>query len=161
MIMLGIDPGCIISGFSLIKKEKNSLYLCDYGYLSLSSNKPLQERIHLFYLFYQKKIINWHVTDITLETPFLGKNAHNFLKLGYLRGIIYLLAYQHGVTLHEFSPCEIKQAITGYGGASKEQVERIIMQLFPRLEPQKKADVTDAIATSLCGIWRPKGLALR
>lgn len=156
MIMLGIDPGCIVSGFSIIKKESQTLFLCDYGYFSMTSAKPLQERIFLLYNFYQQKIIEWKVTDIALETPFLGKNAQNFLKLGYVRGIIYLLAQQHAITLHEFAPREIKQAVTGYGSASKEQVERVIQQLFPRLPEQKKADVTDAIATGLCGVWLQK-----
>lgn len=159
--MLGIDPGLIVSGFSIIKKENHCLYICDYGYLSMSSKQPIQERIGIFHRFYEQKITQWNVTDISIETPFLGKNAQNFLKLGYLRGIIYLLANQHALTMHEFAPQQIKQAITGYGHASKEQVSRVLLQLFPRLEKPKKEDVTDAIAICLCGLWQQKQLLRR
>jgi len=156
MILLGIDPGLNVSGFSVIKKEKRCLYVCDYGYLNMSSRKNITERIGIFHAFYQEKISHFNITDIALETPFLGKNAQNFLKLGYLRGILYLLANQHDLTMHEFTPREVKQAVTGYGGASKEQVARVIMQLFPRIPKPKKEDVTDALAIGLCSIWKHK-----
>ena len=100
------------------------------------------------------------MTDIAIETPFLGKNAQNFLKLGYLRGILLLLADQHSMVIHEFAPRQIKQAVTGYGGASKEQVARVVLQLFPRLQKPKKEDVTDALAIGLCAIWHQKRLPL-
>jgi len=156
MIILGIDPGFKYAGFSIIKKEKDKTFLLDYGYLAMSSSDHLSVRIGIFYAFFSEKIIHWQVTDLALETPFLGKNAQNFLKLGYLRGILYLLANTHKLALHEFSPREVKQAVTGYGGASKEQVARIIMQLFPRLEKPKKEDVTDALAITLCGLWKQR-----
>lgn len=154
MIILGIDPGLRISGFSILKKDGRTLYVCDYGYLSMSSQKSIVERIGIFHEFYTHKIKQWHVTDIALETPFLGKNAQNFLKLGYLRGILYLLAHEHNLKVHEYAPREIKMAVTGYGAASKDQVARVIQQLFPRLEKPKKEDVTDALAITLCAIWQ-------
>ncbi len=154
MIIVGIDPGFHVTGYGIIKKEGHTSYLLDYGYLQMSSSKHLSERIHIFYDFFTAKITTHTVTDIALETPFLGKNAQNFLKLGYLRGILYLLAHQHTIALHEFSPREVKQSVTGFGGASKEQVARVVMQLFPKLGQQKKQDVTDALAVTLCGLWR-------
>lgn len=96
------------------------------------------------------------MTDLALETPFLGKNAQNFLKLGYLRGILYLLTDTHKIHLHEFSPREVKQAVTGFGGAQKDQVARMMYQLFPTLTVQKKDDVTDALAITLCAAWKSK-----
>lgn len=156
MVILGIDPGCIVAGYSIIKKEQQKTYLVDCGYLSMQATKPLHERVGIFHDFFAEKIIQYHVTDLALETPFLGKNAQNFLKLGYLRGILYLLATKHNLTIHEFAPREVKQAITGWGGAEKAQVARVIHQLFPSLASQKKADVTDAIAVSLCGLWLQK-----
>ena len=64
------------------------------------------------------------------------------------------------MALHEFSPREVKQSVTGYGGASKDQVERVVLQLFPKLNTPKKQDVTDAIAVTLCGLWQRKSLTL-
>ncbi len=160
MIILGIDPGFSISGFGVIRKESNQTSLLDYGYLRMSSSKHLSERIGIFHDLFSEKIERYSVTDISLETPFLGKNAQNFLKLGYLRGILYLLANRHSLILNEFSPREVKQAVTGFGGASKEQVARVVLQLFPRMVTSDKLDVTDALAITLCGLWRNKRLSL-
>ncbi len=154
MVMLGIDPGLRISGYSVITQKNGATFLVECGYLSLPQQKSVPERVALFHDFFKEKIATWHITDICLETPFLGKNAQNFLKLGYLRGIVYLLASKHTLTLHEYAPREIKQAVTGFGGASKEQVARILLQLFPGLQKPKKEDVTDALAVGLCGVWK-------
>lgn len=160
MIILGIDPGLRFAGFGIMKKDGRSAYLLDYGYLSLPPTESLSVRVRLFYDFFLEKVEKWEVTDIALETPFLGKNAQNFLKLGYLRGILLLLADQKKMQLHEFSPREVKQLVTGFGGASKEQVARAILQLFPKIEKPKKEDVTDALAVTLCGFWRHKRVSL-
>ncbi len=159
-IVLGIDPGFSVTGFGVIKKELNKSYLLDYGYLKMSSTKPLSERVGIFYQFFEHKIKQFGITDISLETPFLGKNAQNFLKLGYLRGILYLLADQNKLNLHEFSPTQVKLSVTGFGGASKEQVARVVMMLFPNLKVPDKLDVTDALAVTWGGIWQNKYQAL-
>lgn len=162
MVILGIDPGLRISGFGIIQKQDSQkAVLVDHGYVSLPSDKPISVRIALFYTFFTEKIKTFNVTAISLETPFLGKNAQNFLKLGYLRGVMYLMAEQFNLSIYEFAPRQIKQALTGFGGAEKEQVARVIAQLFPRLEQQKKYDVTDALAVMLCGLWHGKTSAVR
>jgi len=152
-IILGIDPGFSVTGFGILKKDGRQAVLLDYGYLQMSSSKHLSVRIGIFYDFFTEKIKKFHVTDIALETPFLGKNAQNFLKLGYLRGILYLLANQYNAQLHEFSPREVKLSVTGFGGATKDQVARVILRLFPTMNKPKKEDVTDALAVTLCGLW--------
>src|SRR5690348_9373509 len=118
MRLLGIDPGCRYAGYGIITMEGSTIYLVDHGLLKLSPTQPLVERVAAFHDFFEAKIAAYQVTDIALETPFLGKNAQNFLKLGYLRGIVYLLSHKHTCALHEFSPTEVKQALTGFGGAS-------------------------------------------
>lgn len=154
MIILGVDPGLQVSGFGIIKQEHHKTWLLDCGYLKMSSSKSLPSRVAMLHDFFTDKITQWAITDLALETPFLGKNAQNFLKLGYVRGVLYLLSHKHGLTLHEFSPREIKQSVTGFGGAQKDQVARVVAQLFPKLPLQEKYDVTDAIAITLCGLWR-------
>jgi crossover junction endodeoxyribonuclease RuvC len=163
MVILGIDPGFQFAGFGILKRDTtNKVYLLDHGYLKMRSTQTLVERVGIFHAFFEEKIKLHGVTDIALETPFLGKNAQNFLKLGYLRGLLYLLADTHGLTLHEFAPREVKLAVTGWGGADKEQVARVILQLFPKMVAPDKADVTDALAVTLCGLWKAKqGVARR
>ncbi len=158
MTLLGIDPGFSVTGYGIIKKEKNTVLLIDYGDLRMRPTKSLAERIAIFHDFFISKIELHALTDLALETPFLGKNAQNFLKLGYLRGILYLLSHKHNLVLHEFSPREVKQSVTGFGGASKDQVARVVLQLFPRIKTPDKQDVTDALAVTLCGLWKNKRL---
>lgn len=159
MIILGVDPGFQVTGYSAIKKEMGRTSLIDCGYLKMSPSKHLSERIGIFHDFFHQKITALQVTDLALETPFLGKNAQNFLKLGYLRGVLYLLSNKHTLKLHEFSPTQVKQSVTGFGGAGKDQVARVILKLFPQLNAPEKADVTDAIAVSLCGLWHNNTLS--
>ena len=99
MIMLGVDPGFSVSGFGIIKKQGQKLTILDSGALRLSSKDELSQRIGIFHDFFTQNITQWGVEAIALETPFLGKNAQNFLKLGYLRGILYLLADRHHLPL--------------------------------------------------------------
>lgn len=161
MIILGIDPGFSFTGFGILRKEGHKSQLLDCGYLKMSSTKSLSERIGIFHTFFTTKITTYNVTTIAIETPFLGKNAQNFLKLGYLRGIIYLLVETYKLELHEFSPREVKMSVTGFGGADKEQVARIILRLFPALVAPDKTDVTDALAVTLCCLWNNKNLNLK
>ena len=154
MILLGVDPGTRFAGFGILKKEKQKTFLLQYGCLKMSSKKSIVERVRIFHDFFEEKIDLWKVTDIALETPFLGKNASNFLKLGYLRGILYLLADKNSLHIHEFAPREVKISLTGFGSASKDQVARVVTRLLPSVGSNERDDVTDALAVSLCGIWK-------
>ena len=154
MVILGIDPGVIVAGFGVLKKGHGNPQLIDYGYLKQSSTKSLIERVGVFGEFIDAKISEHDVTHIALETPFLGKNSQSFLKLGYLRGLVYERAYRNNIILGEYAPTEVKCAVTGYGRASKEQVARMVTQLFPGMKAPELYDVTDALAVTLCGYWQ-------
>lgn len=155
MIILGIDPGSLSCGFSIIKKDGSRIFLLEAAALTLTSGAPFPERLLIIHDFFQTKIQDYGVTDLALETPFLGKNAQNFLKLGYVRGILYLLVQRNKLGLHEFAPCQIKRALTGSGAADKELVSRMVMRLFPGFQQPSKLDVTDALAVALCSAWLP------
>ena len=120
----------------------------------MKSSDSLPNRIKQFYDFIGQKISQYKITDIALETSFLGKNAQNFLKLGYLRGTLYLLSAQNSLNLYEFSPSEVKLAVTGFGGADKEQVSRVVLRLFLGVKMPEKLDITDALAIALCAAWK-------
>src|SRR5258708_37104189 len=85
VVILGIDPGFRFTGFGILKEEGRQALLLDYGYLSMSSSDSLITRVGIFHDFFEKKIHEWIITVIALETPFLVKNPQNFLKLGYFR----------------------------------------------------------------------------
>lgn len=156
IVLLGVDPGFSATGYACARKNKSKTAVFDYGYLKLSSTDDIPTRTEQFYNFFHEKIKTHGVTHIALETPFLGKNPQSFLKLGYLRGVLNLLSKQYNLKLFELSPRQVKQAVTGFGGASKEQVAQMIGRLFPQLGETAKTyrnDVTDALAICICGIW--------
>jgi crossover junction endodeoxyribonuclease RuvC len=153
-ILLGIDPGLRVAGYSVISCTGSRVQLIDLGFLEQKSSESVQHRVGRFCEFAEDKINEHSVNAIALETPFLGKNAQTFLKLGYLRGTLYQLAYKHKLELHEFAPRQIKQAITGSGAAQKDQVARALFMMFPGLTKFKctvRNDVTDALGIGLCG----------
>lgn len=157
MIILGVDPGLNVTGFAIARVAGGRTTVFDYGYLKMNSADPVPQRIMQFYTFMTEKITTHGVTHLAIETPFLGKNIQSFVKLGYLRSILYLLSKQHQLTLYELAPMQIKQAVTGYGKASKEQVAAALGALFPALKTlgaTVKEDVTDAIAIVLAGIGK-------
>lgn len=160
MIILGIDPGLRVSGYGILKKEGQKLYLLDFGALTLSSKDSVQVRVGQFAAFYAEKIKQYSVTCVALETPFLGKNPQSFLTLGYARGVLYYLAHQHNLSVQEYSPMQVKKAITGFGGAKKEQVAQVMGQLFPMVKNTKKLDITDALAVTLCASWQQRFVIL-
>jgi len=156
-IFLGVDPGFYVTGYAIIKQEERRVFLNECNYLKMSPKDTLVERVGIFYNLFEDKIKKHKVTNIAIETSFLGKNAQTFLKLGYLRGILYLLANQHNLKISEFAPREIKRAITGFGGASKDQIAVAMKTMFPMLDKVLKSarnDVSDALAITLCGIWQ-------
>jgi crossover junction endodeoxyribonuclease RuvC len=154
MITLGIDPGLQRAGYALCDLNGGRIALLACDVIKLPSSENISARLGMLHARLTELIIQYNVGQVALETPFLGKNAANFLKLGYVRGIIHLLAHTHSLKLVEYAPTEIKQAITGYGAADKEQVAAVLLRLFPGMVKPKYADATDALAVALCGIWR-------
>lgn len=153
-IILGVDPSFTSSGYAILRSDiYNKVVLIEKGTLPLPVSLGLENRLSLFYSFFQHRIQLHGINELSLETPFLGKNAQNFLKLGYLRGILLLLASQHHLRVREFTPRQIKCAITGSGAADKDQVMRVVRMMFPRLTDITSFDVSDAIAISLCNLW--------
>lgn len=161
-IILGIDPGLRITGFSVLKLTCGQPTALDIGYLQLGNIKEISDRLIEFEKFLMHKIMEHKISDLCIETPFLGKNAQTFLKLGFLRGILLLTAKKQNLILHEFAPTTVKQAVTGSGRADKEQVARAVFSLFTQLKSFNKTtvlDVTDALAVGLCGVFSLDALA--
>ena len=98
-VILGVDPGLSYTGYAIIVRHEKGSAVVDYGYLQLNKEKDLPKRVALFHEFFVEKITKHGATHLSLETPFLGKNAQTFLKLGYLRGILYLLASKHNLQI--------------------------------------------------------------
>jgi crossover junction endodeoxyribonuclease RuvC len=154
--VLGIDPGLHKTGFSVATKQQRKITIVECGQITFCHDDSISKKIAFFYDQLTQKIEAHGINEIALETPFYHKNSMTFLKLGYLRSMVYLLKEQHVLILHEFAPRSIKQAITGFGGAEKEQVQKTLLHLFPVLRSIsiKSYDITDAIAVSVCALWK-------
>jgi crossover junction endodeoxyribonuclease RuvC len=153
MIILAIDPGLYFTGYAVLKKDGSQVSLLAADVIKVKSNLTIPQKLKFLYDTINDMVCDYSVTDLAFETPFLGKNAATFTKLGYIRGILYLLSEVHLLARHEFAPQEIKKVITGYGNADKEAVARIMRKLFPRLIDSRRLDVTDATAIGMCAIY--------
>jgi crossover junction endodeoxyribonuclease RuvC len=159
MIILGIDPSTVSSGFGVLEKDGRSVRLLAYGCLKVSSKKSLIERVGIFHDFFDEKINTHKIDRIAIETPFFGKSASTFGKLSYLRGIMYFLAYKYDIQLDEFTPTDVKAIVGGRGGASKEEVARMVRRLFPGLTGKVNNDITDALGVAYCALHNNRSVS--
>jgi len=147
--ILGIDPGSHITGYGVIEKKKDQWIPLTYGCLRTNSNSPLSNRLLEIYQGLSSIIAESKPNVLSIENVFFSKNANSALKLGHSRGVLILAAIQAGLSLYEYTPLQIKQAVTSYGQASKEQVQAMIMKLL-RLKEKPPLDASDALAVALC-----------
>jgi len=150
MKILAIDPGTRFAGYAVMAKNGRSIQLSDYGLLKIKTTNGWAHRVGVFYDLFKEKIKEHSITDICFETAFMYKNAATFMKLGYMRGIIYLLAHEFKLQIHEYTPTTIKQAVCARGNATKEQVASMVYKYFPKLKRPLKDDVTDSIGCGIC-----------
>ena len=149
-IILGIDPGTNLSGFGVIGILGSEMVLIAMGVIDLRKEKD--HAIKLKNIFEQcQKLIDNHLPDeVAIEAPFYGKNAQSMLKLGRAQGVAMSAALTKGIPIFEYAPKRIKQAVTGNGNASKEQVAGMVQSLLRLEQTHSKLDATDAVAIALC-----------
>lgn len=161
MIVLGVDPGTLFVGFCVLIDEgrpHTMPKILESGVITLKRTALLQTRLGLIYDSLRDIIERHEVDLIALETSFLGKNPQVYLKLGYVRGLLYLLSHNFSCDLKEFAPSEVKKAVVGVGSSSKEDVAFALCKIFPCLRNAVKVglrtDVTDALAVGVTGLWK-------
>ncbi|GBD89153.1 crossover junction endodeoxyribonuclease RuvC [bacterium BMS3Abin03] len=156
MIIIGVDPGTNITGFGIIKFEKNNYYRIASGVIKLPSQKPIPQRLKTIYSEINKLIKTYKPDEFAIETAFYGKNVQSAMKIGYARGVSILAAVHNGIPTSEYSPREIKKSVVGRGSASKEQVGFMIKSLLVIDQQNMKTDESDALAIALCHAFRMK-----
>jgi crossover junction endodeoxyribonuclease RuvC len=154
--ILGIDPGSLALGYGIIEVASSKMRAVEYGVIKLSPKDALPFRLCAIYDVL-KEIIQKHKPGlITVETPFFGKNAHSSFVLGHARGTIMLVIGQYvsdctDTKYLEFTPTQIKKAVTGNGLAEKHQVEYMVSNILGLGEVKVKDDAFDALACAICG----------
>ena len=150
MIILGIDPGIADTGFGVVKVENNSLACLEYGSIKTPAKLPLPRRLEIINIELAKLIKRRGPDLAAVEELFFCKNAKTALIVGQARGVIILTASKHKVPLAEFTPLQVKQAVSTYGRAGKEQVQRMVKLLLNLKEPPRPDDAADALAIAIC-----------
>ena len=150
MIVLGIDPGTAICGYGIIKKEGDQLTALNYGAITTSSKARMQDRLEKIYDNLDSLIKRYQPTVMGIEKLFFGRNSTTAIPVGQARGIVILAAAKNKIEIVERTPNEIKQSVTGYGGADKEQVIYMVTKLLHLEEEPKPDDVADALAIAIC-----------
>lgn len=155
MIVLGIDPGSSVTGYGIVKTASNSHLEClNYGCIRLSSKKEIDIRLKEIYDGIESLIELENPDEVALEDIFYSRNIKSALLLGQARGAAVIAALNKNKKVASYSPREVKQALTGSGGASKEQVQKMV-QLMLKLDQQNiPLDATDALAIAVCHINR-------
>lgn len=154
MIILGIDPGTLITGYGVIESKNGAVSMLACDAIKNSSDKAMPERLKLIYDRLQQVIKKYKPDQFAIETAFYGKNAQSALKLGHARGVAMLAAVSHDIPTSEYSPREVKKAIVGNGQASKEQVQYMVKSLLHLKQTPKYYDTTDALAVAICHFHR-------
>ncbi|MBI4826757.1 MAG: crossover junction endodeoxyribonuclease RuvC [Nitrospirae bacterium] len=155
MNIIGIDPGTVCCGYGILSVNKKP-YVPKYvasGDIRMSSKKPLPERLHILYGSLKDIILEHRPSHLCMEKVFYHKSIRSSMALGTTRGVVMLLAAQHGMPLFEYNPTEVKMALTGYGRAEKRQVQEMVLRIL-NLEPSlvMSEDTSDALALTICHI---------
>jgi crossover junction endodeoxyribonuclease RuvC len=150
MRIIGVDPGSIKSGYGIIDGQDAQLSVIEYGVLRTTSNAPLAQRLLQISTRLQELIQRYRPQEFAIEDLFVAKNAKASLKLGQARGAILLTAAQAEVSIAEYTPLEVKQAVVGYGRADKFQVQQMVKVLLHLNEIPKPDDAADALALAIC-----------
>ena len=147
---MGIDPGTAATGYGLIKKLPDKLKIIDYGCLKTEPKFSTAERLKQIDQQLTKLIKKYKPQRIAVEDIFFFKNLKTAIKVSQARGVILARAAQPKVSVIEYTPLQIKQAVTGYGRADKKQVQKMVKVLLNLKEIPQPDDAADALATAIC-----------
>jgi crossover junction endodeoxyribonuclease RuvC len=154
-IILGIDPGSLVTGWGLVEVDGQQLRCHDHGTIATAASLALGDRLSQIYRGLQEIIARHQPTAVSLEKVFFSRNVQSALKLGQARGVALLAAAENQINVAEYSAAEIKVAVVGYGQATKEQVQKMVCAILC-VRGAMRADAADALAAAICHIHRRK-----
>jgi len=149
MMILGLDPGSRITGYGVIEKENSRLRFVACGVVRSSDKYSFPERLKEIYSGVCEVIARVSPQVMAVEDIYCAVNPRSALKLGHARGVAILAALQYGLTIQEYSPRMVKQAVVGHGQATKEEVQQMVKILL-KLSALPGKDPADALAIALC-----------
>ena len=152
--ILGIDPGTNIMGYGLIKTGGKGPLLVDFGCVEMQRFNDHYEKLRCIFDRTLQLIDEYNPVALAIESQFYGNNVQSMLKLGRAQGSAISAALYRSVPVFEYAPRKIKQAITGYGNASKEQIAGFLQKIMKFNTVPEKLDATDGLAVALCHFYQ-------
>ncbi|NIP37729.1 MAG: crossover junction endodeoxyribonuclease RuvC [Candidatus Dadabacteria bacterium] len=149
MIVIGVDPGTIVSGYGIVEVRDSSFYCISSGFISQPRSRSLPNRLRHIYGKLAGLIEQYSPDEMSIEDVFFSKNARSTLKLGEARGVSILAAAAADIPVYEYSPTEVKSAVTGNGRATKTDVQKMISAML-NIPEFEKSDTSDALAIAIC-----------
>lgn len=150
MLILGLDPGSRHTGYGLVETGDGSLHADDYGRFSCPASQPVPSRLATL-TRQLRDLIDQRQPDVAvLETPFHGLNTRSLIVLAQARGALLAVLAERGVEIGEYSPAEVKSAVTGQGRASKDQVAQMVKLQLSLRDEKISPDASDALAMAIC-----------
>jgi crossover junction endodeoxyribonuclease RuvC len=150
VIILGVDPGTAALGYGVVERNGGRLRAIDYGCLQTSADTPMPERLLAVHGLLDDLIQLHDPAIVAVERLFFSRNAQTAIAVGQARGVVLLAAAQHGRTVREATPNEVKTAVAGYGAADKGQVQRMVQLVLGMKELPSPDDAADALAVAIC-----------
>jgi crossover junction endodeoxyribonuclease RuvC len=150
MVILGIDPGTATTGFGVIKKENNNLSLIAYGCIYTDKKLPAAMRLQEIKEAITQLVKKYNPKKVAVEDLFFFKNLKTAMAVSQSRGVILCELACYKLSIVEFTPLQVKQAVTGYGRAEKIQVQKMVKAILNLKEIPKPNDAADALAIAIC-----------
>ena len=149
MIVLGIDPGYALMGWGVVESNGSRMKLLGYGCIETKAGTPMQHRLRTLQLGVRNLTLMYRPDEVAFEELFFAQNVTTALMVGAARGAAIIAAAEYTENLYEYTPMQIKQAITGYGKADKKQIQQMVKMLLRMEEIPKPDDAADAIACAI------------
>ena len=151
MVILGIDPGLATLGYGVVRKDENGkCELLDYGVVTTPKEESLPTRLVLLEDGINQILKKYHPDQIAMEELFFSKNITTGIAVAHARGVALLSCVKYCPYLYEYTPMQIKQALTGYGRAEKAQIQQVVTTMLHLKQIPKPDDAADALAIALC-----------
>lgn len=150
MIILGIDPGIAIVGYGLIEKDGSKIKMLEYGSIQTDSTMSTQERLEIIFNELNVIIKQYNPDEVAFEKLYHQNNSKTFINVSQARGVQILAAKINNIDLYEYTPLQIKTALTGYGRAIKIQVQESVKRILNLSDIPKPDDAADALAIAIC-----------
>ena len=150
MIVLGIDPGYAILGYGVVERQGARLRPVDYGVIETKAGEPFPERLERLYEGVREICAAYKPDAVAFEELFFSRNVTTAIQVGAGRGVALLAAQQFGAPLYEYTPMQIKLAVTGDGHADKKQIQQMVKLILNLKECPKPDDAADAVGAAIC-----------